>query len=240
MSDARPSLYDLLLAIKPDDLTPNSWASRAGVSRSWFTDVRNGANPRTDTLEKVLGAIGMTPAQFHDLQADTGVRASIQGPSKALPFRGRSEPMDLPLMGTAQASDLEVKDDGTTVFVERMDLDMDNVVEMLRRPPTLAGRDDVYAISTLGTSMMPKFEDGDPAYVESRRQPRQGDYVVVQLARPEGQEGRVYLVLLKRLVRRTSDFIELEQLNPPLRFTVPLKDVHAIHRVKPWREIVFF
>lgn len=89
--------------------------------------------------------------------------------------------------------------------------------------------------------MSPRYEEGDPAYVDPKRQPRVGDYVVVQL-REETEEGdeRLRSALLKRLVRRTSTLVELCQLNPPMTFTVPAKDIYAIHRVIPWREIVFF
>jgi hypothetical protein len=243
MSDARPTYYDLLMSIKPDNLTPNAWLSRAGVNRSWWGDLRNGTVPKVDTLEKVLRAIDWTPAQFEDLKGSVGLRSQATGaPAPVLPFRGRNEPMDLPHYGTAQGSDLEVAEDGAIQFIERMDLDLGNVVEYLRRPPALAGRDDVYAISVIGNSVAPRYEDGDPAYVEARRQPRPGDYVVVQLLRRDDEDGdaKLHIALLKQLVRKTSTYVELAQSNPPLNFTIPLTEVHAIHRVKPWREIVFF
>lgn len=242
MSDERPNYYDVLMSIKPDDLTPNAWLSRAGVNRSWWGDLKAGSVPKVPTLEKVLAAIGFSLAQFEDLKQSVGLREQLTGtPAPQLPFRGLNEPMDLPHYGTAQGSDLEVAEDGTVHFVERMDLDMGNVVEYLRRPPALAGRDDVYAISVIGNSVAPRYEDGDPAYVEARRQPQRGDYVVVQLMRREqDDEGRLHIALLKQLVRKTSTYVELAQSNPPVHFTIPMSEVHAIHRVKPWKEIVFF
>ncbi|MEO5867184.1 MAG: S24 family peptidase [Sphingomonas sp.] len=241
MANARNTIYELLLSVKPDTLTEGAWTSRAGVSRSFFTDLKNGSIPRTNTLEKVLSAIGMTPAQFYDLD---GARKALPPDSTAtrnLPFTTATESMDLPLMGTAQASDMELEHNGAIQFVERMDLDMSTVVEYLRRPPALAGRDDVYAITVIGDSCAPRYEDGDPAYVEARRQPRPGDYVVVQLVqRDDNGHGRLSIALLKQLVRKTSTYVELCQTNPQLSFTIPLTNVHAIHRVKPWKEIVFW
>ena len=241
VTKARQNLYTLLMSIKPAGLTANAWASRAGVSRSFFTDVRGGTNPRTDTLEKVVSVAGYTLAQFYDLDGARTVAPPKPDLVDPLPFRGVNDPLDIPLLGTAQGSDLEIGEDGSVVFVERMDLDLANVVEYLRRPPSLAGRDDVYAITVIGNSCAPRYEDGDPAYVEGRRQPSPGDYVVVQLKQVAAdEEERLHIALFKQLVRRTSAFVELRQSNPDLTFQVPLSEVHAIHRVKPWREVVFF
>jgi len=242
MPEAVAPLYELLLSVQPEGLSENAWASRAQVSRNFFQAVKGGSRPRSDTLERVIVAAGLTPAQFYDLEGGKR-RAPVDdgSPKVGLPFQRRNEPLDIPLMGTAQGSDLEIKDDGTITFVERMDLDMANVVEMLRRPASLAGRNDVYAITVIGNSMADRYEDGDPAYIDPRRQARPGEYVVVQLIkRDDDGEGRLCVALLKQLVRKTSTYVELRQTNPEVTFTIPMNEVHAIHRVIPWREIVFF
>jgi SOS-response transcriptional repressor LexA len=235
-------LYELLMSIKPEGLTENAWVSRAQVSRNFFQAVKNGSRPRSDTLEKVIIAAGLTPAQFYDLEGGKKAPPQDDGsPKRGLPFQRRDEPLDLPLMGTVQGSDMEVEADGKVTFVERMDLDMADTVEYLRRPSSLANRREVYAITVIGNSMADRFEDGDPAYVDPARQARNGDYVVVQLVRHDSDgDGRLHIALLKKLVRKTSTYIELYQKNPECTFTIPLKEVHAIHRVVPWREIVFF
>lgn len=242
MTEDLPQLYRSLLSIKPEGLTENAWASRAGVSRNFFQSVKNGKRPRSDTLEKVVAAVGFTPAQFYDLE---GVKATAPiddgSPKSGLPFQRRDEPQDIPLVGTAQGSDFEVEEDGRITFVERMDLDFENVVDYVRRPSSLANRKDVYAITVCGDSMADKYEDGDPAYIDPRRQPRPGDFVVLQLVkRDDDGEGRISSALLKKLVRKTSKEIELRQYNPEVNFTIPASEVAHIHRVIPWREIVFF
>lgn len=242
MNDDHPPLYNLLLSIQPEGLSENAWASRAQVSRNFFQAVKGGSRPRSDTLEKVIVAAGLTPAQFYDLEGGKKAAPKDDGsPKIGLPFQRRDEPMDIPLMGTAQGSDMEINEDGSISFVERMDLDMANVVEMLRRPASLAGRKDVYAITVIGNSMADRYEDGDPAYVDPRRQARPGEYVVVQLIQRDSDgEGRLHIALLKQLVRKTSTYVELCQKNPEIAFTIPMNEVYAIHRVIPWREIVFF
>lgn len=233
-------LYRLLMSIKPDNLTENAWLRRADVSRNIFQSIRKGARPRTDTLEKLVTAVGYSPAQFYELEGRAPDAEPTPAPSE-LPFRRRDERADIPLVGTAQGSDFEVDEDGKITFVEKMDLDFENVVDHVRRPASLANRKDVYAITVVGSSMAEKYEDGDPAYVDPHRQPKAGDYVVVQLIKRDGDgEGRVSSALLKRLVKKTSQMVELEQNNPKCRFTVSRSEVAHIHRVIPWAEIVFF
>ena len=242
------ALYTLLKSIQPEGLTENAWASRAKVNRSWFNDVRKGTTPRTDTLERVVGVAGYSMAQFYDLDRQNSgsnrmadKRVPFAHLTPVLPFTAAQEAIDIPLVGTAQGSDLEVSEDGGITFIERMSLDESNVVEYLRRPQALIGRDDVYAITIIGNSMATRYEDGDPAYVSSKQRPRNGDYVVVQLKRRgDGGEDQLHIALLKRMVRRSSTYIELAQNNPEVTFTVPVEEIHAVHRVIPWREIVHF
>jgi phage repressor protein C with HTH and peptisase S24 domain len=234
-----PPLYDALVALKPEGWSLHKWMQEAGVSRQFFGDLKKkGSDPKGGTLEKVLGAIGYTPAQFYD-------ESPIQPPrgrGNVLPFRAAGEHRDVPLVGTAQASEMEIDGDGEVRFVERMSLDLDNQVDYLRRPPSLATKRDVYAITVAGDSASPKYDDGEPAYVDPKRPPRSGDWVVVQLVKeePEAEERRLHIALLKQFVRRTDSYVELHQLNPDVRFQVPNRQVHAIHRVIPWSEIVFF
>lgn len=121
--DDRPTLYDVLMSIKPEGLSVNAWASRAQVSRSFFADLkRRGVQPRTDTIARVVAAAGYTMAQFHNLLAQESLPAPPPAKNcNVLPFRSRGEPLDVPLLGTAQGSDLQVQSDGQVIFVERMD-----------------------------------------------------------------------------------------------------------------------
>lgn len=240
-----PPLYRLLKSIQPPEIKNEAeWTRAAGVSTSFFQDVKKGRRPRVDNLEKVVEAAGLSPAKFYALEAggsETAPDGQATVRSPRLPFRTQGEQRDVPLLGTAQGADLEVTEDGRIDVVELIDLDLDDVVDTVRRPSTLAGRDDVYALTTIGDSMAPAYEDGDPTYVDPKQQPKIGDYVIVQLMKRDGEgEGRVVSVLIKRLVRRTSNYVELEQFNPPLTFRIPASQIARIHRVIRWREIVYF
>ncbi len=72
-------------------------------------------------------------------------------------------------------------------------------------------------------------------FVHPGRPARPGCDVVVELAGPEGEPGQS---LLKRLLRRTADRLELSQFNPPKEFSVPLRDVKAVHRILSAAELL--
>lgn len=229
------------MAIKPAGLSPNAWSVRANVSRNVFADIRRRGSANHSTIEKLIDAVGLTWAEF-----DAGVVQKEKEPASAaeraprLAFQGNDRPRDVPVLGTAECGTIDLHSDNTLVQVETMELHVDDVVDHVRRPIALDNRRDAYAIYFHGNSMAPRYEPGEIAYVDPKRPPGRLDYVVVQLRRPDGEGERIYRVLAKRLVRRTAEFYELEQFNPPLLFRVPVKDVAHCHRIFEWSELVAF
>jgi phage repressor protein C with HTH and peptisase S24 domain len=242
--DEEPLLYRKLMAAKPVGMTPNRWLTEAGVNRSFFTTLKKRGNANWQTVEKLLTIAGLTPDEFAAMQSPATDRDSVEEERalQKLPFlRDDEERRDIPMLGTALGADFEVSDDGVPQFAEVTDLHLDEVVDHLRRPVSLKNRPHLYALSVVGASMSPRYEPGDPTYIDPKATPRIGDDVVVYLRKPEGEEGeRVFSVLLKRLVKRTAAFIELEQFNPPVTFKLEAKSVARIDRVIPWREIAIF
>jgi phage repressor protein C with HTH and peptisase S24 domain len=241
--DAVPDLYERLMAIRPEGLTANAWLIRAGVNRSFFSDLRKRGRARSDIVDKVIEAAGLTPAQFYAGESAATIESAPASDTREsrTPFRSQGEVRDIPLLGTALGGTFKVGDDGEPVVVELTDVDLDNVVDYLRRPANFAGRDGIYAITQIGSSMEKWSRDGDPWYVHSKQQPSIGDHVVVQIVKRDlNGEGRIVSALVKELVKRSSEYVELEQYNPPLRFRVPTRSIASIHRIIPYREIVFF
>src|SRR5512138_1253383 len=68
MSGAGEKLFEELMRFKPDGLTANGWAVKAGVARTIWSDLRRHGNPSRRTLEKLLGAAGMSLAEFEALR----------------------------------------------------------------------------------------------------------------------------------------------------------------------------
>lgn len=241
-TDDPNSLYSQLMAVKPAGLSPHAWSVRARVSRQVFADIRRRGSANHGTILKLLEAIGLSLADFEagKRQEDKDLpSAAAQAPRLA--FQAGDRPRDVPVVGTAECGDIDFPVDGSMVAVEAMTLDVDDVVDHVRRPASLDNRRDVYAIYFRGDSMAPRYEPGELAYVDPRRAPSAMSYVILQLRAPDGNGGeRIVRVLAKRLIRKTAAFYELEQFNPPAVFRVAVADVAHCHRIIPWEEMVAF
>lgn len=236
------SLFDRLQAVKPDGLSLNAWRVRAGLSQAVFTDIKRRGGAKHETIEKLLKAIGVTFAEFEaGARSDEKELAPPEVRAPYLAFRGDDRPRDIPIVGTALCADIPLEADGLKVDVEAMEMDFDEVIDYARRPLTLDNRRDVYALYFQGVSMAPRYEPGEIGYVDPKRPPVTGEYVILQLRKAEEVEGeRVSVVIAKRLVRQTANFFELEQFNPPLKFQVDRARVKHLHRIIPWDELVSF
>lgn len=154
----------------------------------------------------------------------------------SMPFR-HEMPRDLPVHGTAWAADLILNNNDEVVTIGRMELS--GVTDTVRRPPALIGNPRAYAIYVEGDSMEPRWSAGDLVFVDPRRPPSPGDFVVVQLREADGHDGEhVTCAMIKRLIRRTASHYELEQFNPPLRFRLPTEQVKEAHRIPSQAELM--
>ncbi len=76
-------------------------------------------------------------------------------------------------------------------------------------------------------NMAPWRKGGEAVLVDPNRSVRPGDFVFVELEpEDDGEPGRR---LVLRLTKAAPDHVELEQLNPRRRFTVPRMQIRAIH-----------
>ncbi|MGN7930278.1 S24 family peptidase [Sphingopyxis sp. 22461] len=141
---------------------------------------------------------------------------------------------DIPVYGTALGAPATF--DG--VAIEQTHLDQGEVINYFSRPSALSGRKDVYAVYIQGSSMAPRFQEGEVAFVDSKRPPMVGDDVLVFIRSPEDDGERVTACLIKRLVRRSTSYVELEQFGPAATFKVNSERVSHIHRVIPWAELL--
>jgi SOS-response transcriptional repressor LexA len=237
------AIYSALMAVKPEGMSLNQWSSRAGINRSIFNGIKRHGNPTSETLQKLLDAIGadLTALYAHMPERDPLVKTEVKGTGLAVhdierPWRGQPRQKPVPLLGTAYGGEWS---DG----VEMTELHLSDVLDYLARPPSLDGDKDSYAVEIVGDSMAPRFEPRERVWVSPRSPVRPGDDVIVQLrnGRPSANEernpnpdfaDRVTMVLIKRLVRRTPSQVELQQFNPAETFSVPAERIAAIHRVR--------
>jgi len=228
--DEDSPIYRDLMRFKPDELTPNAWAVRAGVSRTVWADMRRHGNPSRRTLEKLLAAAGSSLAEFEALRL--GPQASVSG---AVPgsFADKvawdwnpARLPSLPLLATQLAGEWGETGSG----IELTKVQPDELVGRVARPPSLAADSGAYALTIVGDSMWPRFRPGRRVAVSPRAPVAVGDDVVVRLRSGAPATGE-QPALIKELVRRTNDAIELRQFKPDLTFSVDASDVEAIHKV---------
>lgn len=93
---------------------------------------------------------------------------------------------------------------------------------------------DRYALTGVGTCMMPLIEDGAILAFDQRERPEEGDLVGVIFTREAGlRQGMPGMV--KRLVSLPFEGFEgliiVEQINPHRRLIIPSTDVLAVHKM---------
>lgn len=147
---------------------------------------------------------------------------------RAIDLPGRQDmPRDVPVFGVAAGN----YDDGSFA------LESGDAIDYVRRGPGIAAARDVYGLYVTGTSMEPRYEDGDLIYVSAKRPVRVGDYVIVEAkAAHEGDAPRCYV---KRLVRRLPDGgVDVEQFNPPKTMTFAGLELLRLHRVLSMADVL--
>ena len=110
------------------------------------------------------------------------------------------------------------------------------VIDYVRRPRKLEGRTDVFGLYVVEDSMSPRWDPGDPIFVEANRAPSIGDYVVVELYPDDGSPERP--AHLKKLIRVSGSKIIVEQHNPPKRIEYDRRQVLRLYRVIPYPELL--
>lgn len=125
-----------------------------------------------------------------------------------------SMPRDVPVLGTATGGNGQVVMRG-------------EAIDYVRRPPSLNGRTDIFALYVEDVSMQPAFNPGDLVLVEKRR-PRVGDHAIIEFQDGPRDEVRV---IIKRLSAVTGTVLKLEQYNPAKVIEVKMQNVITMQRV---------
>lgn len=91
------------------------------------------------------------------------------------------------------------------------------------RPAFLNGVKDAAAILLMGDSMEPRYFAGETLLLDPRQPVKPGDFVAVEL--------HDHMAIVKRLVRRTADVLELEQMNPSATMKLKRSQIVGIYKV---------
>jgi SOS-response transcriptional repressor LexA len=161
--------------------------------------------------------------------------------SSVLPITGVAElPKTVPLFGAAADNEIAFHKYNGSLPIELLSYDFDKPVDFCRAPPRIQLRDDVYAIVVFGTSMLPRFREGELLYIDPKSRPREGEDALVRVNDEFAPRPGKSWVALKTFV--DHDFMEghhlFEQYSPATQFNVPFKQYSEIHRVIPLRELL--
>lgn len=110
---------------------------------------------------------------------------------------------------------------------------LDDPIDWLPMPPKLANVREAYALTVEGESMLERYRDGDPIFINPHQTVRKGDIVVVQ-----EQRGDSLYASVKEFSHRTEKSVIVHQFNPKDAITFEARNVAAIHRVLDWREVL--
>ncbi len=170
----------------------------AGLGETFVRDmIKRDREPSAENFQKVMDAIARLAGRVPLDRAPDVTPANVEPVPRALLAR------DVDVLGAAAGSEI-----GRGSFHFSLD-----PIDRVARPPGLVGVKGVYAVFVENDSMYPMYSSGDLVFANSLRPPRPGDPVVIQY--PGEAEGDEVSGFLKILVRRTADWIECKQFNPP-------------------------
>jgi phage repressor protein C with HTH and peptisase S24 domain/lambda repressor-like predicted transcriptional regulator len=174
------------------------------------------------TVETLAGSGPLDPATL---------APATNSPARAAPTpRPRELPRDVPVLGVTLGHDQNGHG-----LDEYFTMANSEPIDYVRRPPSIQTRRGVYALTVIGTSMEPRFRQGDLIYVDPDTPPKIGDDVVAQIR--NGQD-RIVGSIIKTLIRRTADKLLLEQYSPACTIELLRSRVAALHRVIPYNELL--
>lgn len=199
--------------------------------------LRRKAVPGGEILARLADALGTT-SDWLIGRVENPAQVKSEVSFREVPSGFRDEGGDrLRVLGTGYCEDLVIDDvNGGNVEIERIMLETDHVIQLVARPPALLNSPDAYGIYFHGSSMEPRFYQGELGVVDPRRHPGPGDFVVVQLN--DGSSDEVITVLVKQLVRIAGGFVELRQFNPDATFRIERRRVARLQRILTSTELL--
>lgn len=155
------------------------------------------------------------------------VSPSDVDPYGAVPVPPRQNmPRDVPVYGVAAGAD------GAATF----NLEWGSAVDYVARPPGIAHVRSAFAMYVANDSMEPRYFRSELVYLNPRRPAAPGDFVVVVLR--SSHPGEPPPCFLKRLLRRTTEAVTVEQYNPREQVSYPTAQVDQVIKVIPWDEVL--
>jgi transcriptional regulator with XRE-family HTH domain len=234
--------HNLEEAMRSSGVSAQQLSMAAGLGRTAVHDILKGHSrqPRPATILALARALGVKPedlyggplpeeasnrshqpAQILDPTAGSGgfLAKAILGTKRRPPtiptleFAGRwpSGPRDLPILGEARGGA-----DG--VFLHNGD-----TLAYSERPPSLVGVRNAYAVIMRGTSMEPRYYDGDLLQVHPLKPVHAMNFVHFEMR--DGQS------FVKQYLRRDDEWVTVRQLNPEATIKIKSTEIRWLRRI---------
>lgn len=200
-------------------LSQEELAEKLGVSRGAVGNWELGKPVGLSNLSKMaeLSGVGLDWIAYNKDGGMIAIQAKTYSPSNAKVTGAKAQRgTKIPLYGSAVGGE-----DGQFIL-------NGNKLDDIFAPPSLSGISEAYAVQIAGESMWPRYEDGETVFVNPKRRPVKGDYVIAQIYLEEESTPHAYI---KRLVRRTDRELVLEQFNPQKLLTFHGDQVESVHYV---------
>lgn len=190
---------------------PVDLARALGKDSSWVSKVINGHLGLQDSMaDRIREYLAKFIVGYAEMQSGSEMRV----PESSDNVRFRTDmPRDVPILGKALGSPPGGE----------ISMSIDTGLRA-RRPPMLAGRDDIFALYMQGDSMGPRYPVGELIFIETRRPPLVGDHVVVEF-----QDGSEPIIRL--LEAMPAGKYRLRQYNPPQSLEIDRTAVLRLIRI---------
>lgn len=228
MSDDGGRFLEELMRFKPDGLSPNGWAVKAGVSRTIWNDLKRHGNPSRRTLEKLLKAAETSLAEFEALRIGGGAAEELRQAhhlhENSRGFQNSILP-PIPLIECLAAGEWGKAGSG----ISQITIDQSQIVDWLPRPSSLARDQQAFAVTIVDEAMWPRFRSGRRVAVSPAAPVNVGDDVLLVVGETKGKIRSRALV--KELTMRTPNSLTLRQFTPDKSFELGLSEVKSVHRI---------
>jgi phage repressor protein C with HTH and peptisase S24 domain len=214
------------LTLEKRRMSQHALAKEVGITQPSINAIIKGKAKGTKHIYKIATTLRVSPEWLLYEEGtgpddSQGFAASARGTSAGTPPRPAPSSTvlleTLPILGTAEGGP-----DGLLEW-------NGDVIDRIPRPPYLADAKDAYALYVTGTSMEPRYRQGELIYVHPGRPATPGSFVVVQFHK----DGATPMpsALVKQFVRRDDRQVVLHQLNPDKDLKIQIAQVKAVHRI---------
>lgn len=111
---------------------------------------------------------------------------------------------------------------------------IEQIIDVVHRPPRLAGREDVFALYVPILEMAPWRDAGDLIVVDVKRPPKIGDHVLVKMKDKSGRFRHV----LRKLAGFSQSTLILHQYQPDFERRIKEAEVEDMLRIADWTELM--